>query len=173
MNKPEHIIVDEFGLIVAAVKAALSLPNLNYLYGYASEMNETLMQWSKNATDASKKYPLVWLAQPFTITKGHEAEGFYGLTTLKWFVINESGKDLKSDKRMTNNFKSIIYPIKREMIAQLELSEVFASTTSGSEYEYNETDRYYWGIEQEKILKDIFDCLEVSNFKTFIYNQIN
>ena len=124
MNQPEYIVVDEIGTVVEAVKTSLGLDVLNYQYGYVEELNETLQQWSKNPDYAPLKFPLVWAMQPFTIVRGEG--GIYGsVEGLRIFIINSSGKELKAKDRMENNFKTVIYPIYREFMSQLNLSPAF------------------------------------------------
>nr|MBA3971805.1 hypothetical protein [Bacteroidota bacterium] len=69
MNDPEYILVDEMDTLVASVKAELSLPVLNYQYGYLRELQETLIEYSKTIQYSALKYPLVWLVQPFTVDR--------------------------------------------------------------------------------------------------------
>lgn len=171
MNNPEYILVDEIGTVVTAVKTALSLSVLNYQYGYHTELKETLAAYNKTATYAAKKFPLIWLAQPFTITR--DSFAYFGTATnLEIFIINESKQDKKATERMTDNFKAVIYPIYRELIKQLAKSKVFQESTV-AEIEHKLTDRYYWGEDQKKILYDVFDCSHISGLKLTIKNNKN
>src|SRR5688500_16342153 len=110
MNNPEYILVDVFAEIVAATRVALGLPVLNYQYGYVTELNETLKQYSETAEYAVKKFPLVWLQQPFTVERG--TVGFFGeVKDLRLFIMNASEINLKASERLAGNFKTVIYPI--------------------------------------------------------------
>lgn len=171
MNNPEYILVDEIGAVVAAVKSALALPELNYQYGYHTELKETLAAYDKTATYAAKKFPLIWLAQPFTITRDNFL--YFGkANNLEVFIINESTQAKKASQRMTDNFKEVIYPIYRELIKQLAKSIAFQESTASS-IEHKLTDRYYWGEEQQKIIADVFDCSHVSGLRLTIRNNKN
>lgn len=168
MNNPPYILVDEMEKVVLAVKTALALPVLNYQYGYITELRETLNAYDQTAQFAVLKFPLIWLQQPFTIDRDNWR--YYGkVKNLQVFIINETGKTMKSKERMTTNFKPIINPIYYEFIKQLEISKAFV-------YDYvshNVTDRYYWGEDQYEILYDVFDCTQISGLSLKINNNLN
>lgn len=169
MNNPEYILVDELALVVAKVKAALSLPVLNYQYGYVEELNETLSQWSKSKDHASLKFPLIWVMQPFVIARGDK--GFYGsVEGLKIFLINSTDPTLKAPERMTNNFKAVIYPIYRELMEQINRHKAFESSYNRK---HKFTDRYYWGEQQRSVLNDAVDCSEISALELKIKDNPN
>lgn len=179
MNNPEYILIDEFGVkdandqltsgILYKVKQALNIPVLNYQYGYIEELNQTLAQWSKTPDFASKKFPLVWLMQPFVINRGEK--GFYGnVEGLKIFIINSSDKTWKAPERMTKNFKAVIYPIYRELMKQINMHKAFESSYNRK---HRFIDRYYWGEAQSSVLNDVVDCSEISNIELKIKDNTN
>ena len=156
MNNPPYILVDEIGAVVTAVKTALALPVLNYQYGYVDELKNTLANYDKSPTYAGLKFPLVYLVQPFSITEGDI--DCYGKATLELFIINKTVQDKKAVQRMTDNFKPVINPIKRELVEQISRSVAFMEQDD-SAIKYKETDMYYWGEEQQaKMINDVFDC---------------
>jgi hypothetical protein len=171
LNNPPYYIVDVFSEIVGAVKTGLNLSVLNYQYGYVEELNETLQQWSRTPSFAFQKYPLVWLAQPFTITRG--TLGLYGkISDLRLFIITDSQKTLKASERMDQNFKPVIYPIYEELLNQIKLHPaVTLPNDYYGELPHNFTDRYYWGEAQEQVLNDVVDCSEISQLKIEIQNK--
>lgn len=172
-----YILVDEFGVkntdgvlvsgILHKVKQALSLPVLNYQYGTVKELNTTLKQYTESNDWVIKKFPLVWLAQPFTIER--IGTGWFGETrNLRVFIIQETDKNFKSDERMTSIFKPILYPIYIQLLIELEKSQVFDNHYG---VDHAMIDRYYWGNEQQLYLNDIVDCMEVSEMKLKINNK--
>lgn len=171
MNNPEHILVDVFGTIVTAAKTALGLSVLNYQYGYVRELNETLIQMSEGGEGASK-YPLIWLVQPFTISR--RSGDYYGEVSIRFLIITSSVKDLKAKTRMADKYKTVLYPIYRTLITEIKNSGILTSAEPNSpEIEHRVTDRYYWGEEQQSVLNDIVDCLDVDDMKLKIYNNLN
>lgn len=181
MNQPQYILVDAFGTkdsndeltagILFEVKTKLGLDVLNYQYGYVDELKETLAQMAKSPEFAAKKYPLVWLVQPFTISRG-ELGWFGTLENGRLFIIAPSEKTSKARKRMTAVFKPVIYPIYNEILNQVVISEEFDQLDVDS-LSHKITDRYYWGEDQQKVISDVFDCLEISQLKLKIHNNQN
>lgn len=160
MNAPEYILVDVIGEIVNSVKAALNLSNLNYQYGYIKELNETLIQWSKEPETDIKRYPLVWLSQPFNIDRSVNVINFFGVADVDLFIINKTDKSWKAKDRMTNNYKPIIYPIYRQLM--IELDNHVAISTEYGRRTHNFFDFYYWGNDQQTAITDIVDCSKLS-----------
>lgn len=183
MNNPEYIVVDEFATVVAAVRQALLLgpdPDrfsvLNYQYGYITELNETLTQWSKTPQTAHDKYPLVWLEEPFTITRGRNPAIYGSINSVRVFIIQSSTKDLKAARRMTDKFKPVIYPIYRELLTQLDLSLPFSMTAAAKaveRFEHDFTNRYWWGDAQQAHLNDVVDCSIVTFRNLTVNNNLN
>ena len=167
MNNPEYILVDEIETVVSAVKTALSLPVLNYQYGYITELNETLNEYSKTAEYKALKFPLVWLSQPFTIRR--DSFGYYGKVKIDLFIFNKTDVNLKAEDRMTNNFKPTINPIARELIIQISKSRAFNENAPGK-IVHEETDRYYWdGI--NPTITDIVDWKILKGVELTIKNN--
>lgn len=167
MNNPEYILVDELATIVTAVKTALSLPALNYQYGYVEELKNNMHKMSQDSVNAALKMPLVYLVQPFTVRR--DDFRYYGKVTLEIFVVNGSQQQWTAPERMTNNFKPVIYPITRELVTQIARSKVFAESTPGN-IQYKVADLYYWG-DQAKIINEIFDCQYITGLELTIKNN--
>lgn len=168
MNQLPYIVVDELGLVAAATGVAMDL-TINYQYGYVRELNETLIAFSKTPTFEVLKFPLIWVAQPFTIQRGKL--GWYG--TVKGgriFFIQQSTKTKKAKDRMTDVFKPLLYPMVDEFLRQLKRSPAF-SIGELATLEYKMTDRYYWGEGQQSVLNDVIDCIEFSDFTNLLVNN--
>lgn len=171
MNNPPYILVDEFQTLVAAVKAKLSLPVLNYQYGYIAELQATLKDYSLTAQYRVLKYPLVWLVQPFTIDRVNG--NYFGDTSLRIFIIQESATALKAPDRMTDVFKPVLYPIYGELMQQIGIASQIFDGMLNKVIPHRVIDRYYWGEEQQDKIDDVFDCMEISNLKLKIKNNPN
>lgn len=167
MNNPEYILVDEMATIVTSVKTALSLPVLNYQFGYVDELKNNMHKMSQDSVNAALKMPLVYFVQPFTVRR--DDFRYYGKASLELFVVNKSTQDWTATERMTSNFKPVIYPITRELISQIARSKVFAESIPGK-VPHKVTDLYYWG-DQQKILNEIFDCQFITGLELTIKNN--
>lgn len=178
MNRPPYIVVDEFGVynsslvltsgIFFDLKTNLNLSALNYQYGYKSELDETLSQMSAPGF-AGLKYPLVWLAQPFTVTTGKV--GIYGtIDELRIFIIGETQKTYKSKERMTNVYKPVISPIFEQLKDLIPKAKAFADYPGSVNCKAE--DRYYWG-DEKPIVNDTVDIITTRFFNVKIHNNKN
>ncbi len=180
MNDPEYILVDVMGEkdqeekltsgVLYQVQKALGISILNYQYGHIQELNQTLAQWNKTPEDAEKKYPLIWLVQPFTLTRGGRTDIYASVDGgLRLFIMVNTDSTFKAKDRMTQKFKTLIYPIYRELMNQL-------NNHPAVQLEYSRphkfTDRY-WFEEQQAQLNDIVDCSEVSGLQFSLNNNPN
>jgi len=177
MDNPPYIVVDEMATVVEAARLALKEAAggvgwdvLNYQYGYITELAETLQQWEETQEWREKKYPLVWLRQPFTIKRGEP--NYYGtIPDLTLFIMNRTDVNYKAAQRMELNFKPILHPIYRELVKQIDLSVAFDFEDYTPDLE--ETDFYYWGDEEKSYLSEIVDCLRLQNFVIKLNNNPN
>lgn len=169
MNKPPYLIVEEFATVVSEVKAALSLANLNYLYGYLSEVKERLANDSKTVEFREKKYPLIWLVEPFTVKSGGPNNA--GNTSLQFFIINGSTIGWTREQRTNNNYKPVIIPIYHELLKQIQVKSDVFEIVNITNHSY--TDRPFWGKEQQNAIDDVFDCREINGLEINIANKKN
>jgi hypothetical protein len=170
MNNPEYILTDEMEAIIAAVKKALDLSVLNYQYGYVEELNETLKQWEEAPDKYTGKFPLVWLAEPFTITRGDYRK--YGTADVDLFVINTTDKTWKAAERMANNYNNILFPIYREILKQVSIRPAFSHNTE-NKMSHRLVKGYYWSEAKQSVLNDIVDCLKISGLRLEISHNKN
>lgn len=174
VNEPEYYLVDEMAVVVNAVKVALALPVLGYYYGYIRELDTTLQQAQKEQADptANLTYPFIWIQQPFKIHRGQPHKvGIYGrVSNLSVLIVNKTDINWKASERMANNYKPILYPIKRQLIKELNLTQAFAFTELRS---FDEQDVYYWGSDQKQLLVNPVDICEVSNLELDINDNPN
>jgi len=175
MNDPEYIVTDEMGDIVTAAKAALNattieFPVLNYQYGFIEELNETLAQYESDPSKFNKKFPLIWLAEPFTIVRG--LPNLFGKTKPDIFIINATEKTWKAAERMENNYKPILFPIYRQLLVEIVKSLAF-SHQSVESISHTLTKGYYWGEAQKAVLNDAVDCLKLGSVELPIHNNQN
>ena len=73
---------------------------------------------------------------------------------------------------MQFNYKPIIYPIKRELLNQLDLSVAF-NTNGISTIKHIEEDRFYWGESQQSVLTNPVDCTIVTIKDLVLANNPN
>jgi len=178
LNDPEYIVTDGVREVVASTSVALTandaatFPNPITLHsGYITELNETLNQWEGDPQKFNLKFPLVWLAKPFSVQVGEA--NFYGTVKgMRLFIITSSDRNYKDSERETINYIPILRPICRELMNQFKLSSYFDMGKMGTPV-HTITERPYWGEQQQSVLNDIVDCLEISAFEPKINNNSN
>lgn len=170
MTDTQFILTDELETVVAAVKAALGLSVLNYQYGEVEELNETLKQWEQDPNKFDEKFPLIWVAEPYQVTRSNE--GIYGTAEVNVFIINQTQKDWKAKERMENNFKPVILPIYRELLTQIGISTSFDHPMSRVP-EHKTVNRYYMGENRQSTLNDVVDAMKISGMKIRISEKQN
>lgn len=176
MNQPEYILEDELELIVS--KASDSLISrgvltraINYQFGSWDEINTILAQYSKTQAFSALKFPLFWFVQPYTIKR--VSGGYFGDTSLRFFIITDSNKDWTPKQRMELNYKPVILPVYREVVNQILLSTQIFDGLMDNHLPHDVTRRPYWGEEQQKQIDDVVDCMEISNLELKISNNPN
>lgn len=170
MNNPEYIVTEVIGEIVEATRISLGFPVLNYQFGYIEELNETLAQYNTNPNFSGLKFPLVWLPNSFTIVHKSNAGNFGTVEGLALFIINSSTINWKAKDRRENNFKPIIWPIRREIINQVNLH---SAVVSSFDREYRYTDFYYFGEDGKSVLNDVVDCTRLTDIEFYLQNNLN
>lgn len=162
MTNTEYILTDEMETIVAAAKTTLGLSVLNYQYGYVEELIETLHQMEASPAHYSSKYPLVWLAEPYSVKRGDDRS--YGTAIVDLFIIRNTEKQWKAKERMTNNFKPHIIPIYRTILQQIVQSSSFDHPFEKVP-EHTTVNRYYFGENGKSVLNDVVDAMKISGLK--------
>ena len=163
------ILTDEFATVVEAVKTALNLSVLEYQYGYIEELNVTLKEFENNPTKFDKKFPMIWLAEPFDTVKG-EPE-LHGICDPDIFIFAKTKKEWKASKRMTEVFIPVIYPIYNELLKQIVLSTMF-DHIDASMIKHTLRKGYYWD-EQSKVFNSDVDCLRIRGMGLRLFNKQN
>lgn len=172
MNNPPYILTDVFANIVSLVQADLLLPVLNYQYGYREELVETLKQYSETPTYEQQKFPLIWLAQPFTITSGADENYFGEVDRCIIYIITQTQKNYKAKDRMEFVYKPILYPIKNRLLIQINDS-VEISTMGVENIEHSFTDYYFWSDVQELFLNDVVDTIRLEFPRLLLNHNLN
>lgn len=159
-----YVIVDVFKEIVDSVRLNPDYETgsvINYQYGYVTELITTLQNMEKDPKYYLNAFPLVWVQQPFTISR--KTNNFYGTTEgLNVYIITTSGADWKAEQRMTESFKKTLYKIYDALLIEIDKHLAF-STMGVQSIPHSVTDFYWWGENQEAVLTHIVDCLKIGD----------
>lgn len=175
MNNPPYIVTDEFTATIQAVSVVLNTSTginrpVDSHFGYVTELNETLIQMSESPSLYNKRFPLVWLATPFTVDM--TKLGLYGvIEELRMFIITDSRKEYKAKDRVENVFKPVLNKIQYELFKQIALRPAFAGYKAQKNARV--TDHYYWGESQKSVLNDVVDTTEVRFRNVPLHNNPN
>lgn len=172
--KPIYI-ADIIGENVAKVNAVLieafkaidpNVEQINYQYGPYKEVFGNLVQIGK-VSGGSKKYPLVWLWLPNTISHGDQI-GIGAVSPLRIIIARWGNCTDKTPERYEKNFKPFLYPIYLELMNQLYLDPRITTDGQGL-IPHQQIDWPYWGGDQPpedaNPLGDYVDAIEIKNLK--------
>lgn len=173
MNTPPYIIVEEIAIAVAATKTALALDNLNYMYGYINEVNQTIEQDSKTVEFAALTFPCVLVKLPFSIV--NFKWGWFGKTSgLDIIIMTGSTQQLKAQQRTDQKFKPTLIPIEIELLKQLGKLKAFDNHWP-DRMPYTSIDNYFWGTDgkQKSALTSIVDSIVIRDLELKVNNNPN
>lgn len=169
----EQIIIPD--IIAAAVTkaAAKSGIDIMFYHGTPEEIEATLIEITNVQTVANgiKKFPAVFLFHDFPIKRGGE---YYGTVTLPKLVIATNTRpEFKSDKRYTETFKPVLYPIYYALL-QAMTNNANIVETDPNNFNHTAIDRMYWGTQTAgTALSDYLDAIEIKDLRLTIQQNCN
>lgn len=168
MNNPPYIVTDVFTEKVGKVAQDMGI-NIHSHYGYVTDFNMTLQQYTKSPKMHGKKFPAVWLVEPFALRT--ERGGVYAsIPELRVFILMSSDKNYKATERKEKVYKTALYPILNKLLDQF-------CTYPFMGYRMNLkatiTDRYYWGESQQNVINDVVDTIELKLHNLKIHSNQN
>ena len=157
-------------------KVALAATELNrpiyFMHGHILEIIQELKKLSEDKASKAMRYPLVALLRDFPETKGQEI-GIYSEARLNLIIATRTEPTYNSEKRKSNSFVPVLYPIWGALEKQIKLAPEFI--VNGTGLDYTQIDHYFWGREglfgsESNIFNDWIDCTEIKdlNLKTLI-----
>lgn len=171
MNQPPYIIEEEIGAAVEATRVSLALDNLNYIFGYFNEVNQTIEQNSKVVDLAKLIYPCVILKLNFTLD--HSQWGWFGFTRgLDIIIMTDTKVDYIAKQRLDINFKPTLIPIELELLKQIGKRKAFDNHWP-DRMKYQSISGYFWGNEQKAVLTDTVDSKIIRGLELKVNNNPN
>lgn len=144
------------------------IETINYQYGHKRELIETLVGMSKEEENRVLKYPLVYLVQDFSETRGKEP-GIYADVSLNILFVHHTVNTSKIKARYEKVFKPVLYPIYYEFMEQLSKHPQI-HVEDPRRIRHKKTDRSYWGRQavggnDGLKLTDFVDAIEVEDLQ--------
>lgn len=178
VNEPPYKLTDLFSEIVDDINSVLRKPgsevlqsDLVFRYGYYTELLATLKQEDAPGSD-DKKYPSLWLMQPFTLIR--DSHDYYAKVKdgIRLFIITGSEVNLKAAEREAQNFDPTLNPIYVQLMKSMKKCVGLRYPVT-EHIDHEVTSRYYWGKDQQLVIPDVADCIELRIKKTIINNNLN
>jgi hypothetical protein len=170
VNNPPYTIENIFTDWVAAVATVLGRPVYSH-YEEIRELNQTLKQYNEDPASFDKKYPLVLLKQPVTVTSSKWPTLYAEVPELTLFIITGSDPTYKRKEREDNTYTPIVDPIVTELKNQIALHPAILGYRS--QLRTLETKYPYWGENQQNVLSDVVDVLQLKVQNLKIQNNLN
>lgn len=155
-----------------------TIESLHYMYGHLLEIQQTLIEFNQNC-DWFKKYPLAWLVEDITQTRGREGE--YDTIPVRLILIMATEKEYKSYQRDAKVFKPVLRPM-YEAILQAIVDSPYFDNSDIDSLRHTYTERKFWGREtfggnEGNNLTDYVDAIDIQNLELIIntncYNPVN
>ncbi len=102
---------------------------INYQFGSAAEIRETLIQQDYSTTDKFLKYPLIACITPFTEQRGLPGGYHSKIINPKIGIAYHTDKGWKAGERYSNSFTNIILPLYDALIDALLQTGYFVAIT--------------------------------------------
>lgn len=167
----EVYIEEEIEVVATRTNTALqtaSFPHeVFFMYGHIVEVVSRLKQAAEGKT-TKVRYPLIVL---FTDIPVKKRLGFYGEAKLQIVIVHHTEQNYTAPDRMTNVFKPILEPIKKEFLYQLGVYERF---TRPAQLAYTQIRHYFWGSQLNKAnpFNDRLDAIELRDIEVIIKENI-
>ena len=156
-------IPDLFSTIVKKVATAIGYP-VYFDYGHYNEVTRNLTQKDRSISQRDKKYPLIWLVMDYIEEFGELDYEYCRLPDLQFIIAVPTSAAKTTSDRITDNFKTILYPIYVEFKNQIQQSGYF---NNADPLKHEKIDRPYWGGQdtlgngQANLFNDFIDAIQL------------
>lgn len=137
---------------------------INYLYGSRQEINEILVNASKDPAQKLIRFPLIWLFVN-NDKKMNTWDNIDFDTNLKFAIVHLTKKEYKADDRLTYVFKPVLQPLWELFLATMT-SPYFTYMLHFEtfDFKYDKYDRYFYGSSDKNamVLDSATDAIEIS-----------
>ena len=163
--------------IIKANEVAAGIPSLidtiDYQYGHAVELIQTLAQLDKTDQYRRLKYPLIWVVMDFPVKRGNY--NWYGIATLNIVIAHQTEATDKMMDRMTKVFKPVLYPLYYALMDGFAAHDLINENTADI-IQHTQWDRGYMGNitnngNTANKLNDYVDAIEITNLNLTILNN--
>lgn len=166
MSQTPVYLVDIMAQVVTATGTALGYAKpIYYTYGPFKEIVEKMAAMAKHPDADKPRYPLIALITDIPEKKG-ETTAIYSEANCQLLIATFTDKNLYAEDRTAGNFKTYLYPIYQEFLAQMHAHSGL-DTDDEREIAHDKFDRYNFGRSQAFIEgnagTDFIDAIEIQN----------
>lgn len=104
------------------------IKTINYQFGPAEEIKETLQQQDASTVDRYLKYPLIVCITPFVEHRGTPG-GYHGRVLPKIGIAYHTDKEWKASERYEKSFNNVLFPLYEAFIEALLDTGYFVAVT--------------------------------------------
>jgi len=172
-------IVTEIRTAVEAIKAIPAIQAAYpkgtgkpyYMAGHLQEIQNRLLNKSKDKIEKYTKYPLIVLR----LDTPETVESNVSYFNLNIIIVTQTEKNINAEDRVTEIFEPILYPLYEAFINAIVDSGLFMFDGDPSMPDHVKIDRPYWGTvgpnaNQSNEMSDPLDAIEIINLKI---NRVN
>lgn len=175
MTEPKYI-VDQIGEVVRLMRGStfdttfdetFTANAPNYMFGHIMEISKRLAKMEQDPVFKYTKFPLVALRQDIVERMTSDNMWEYRLNIL---LATPGSKTDYSEKRYTDTFKPILYPMFESFMRNLRRVGLFTWKGDMEYPEHTKIDRPYWGTpgpsgNTANILAESIDAIEIIDLK--------
>lgn len=150
----------------------IACPDINYIFGNAQYVKDSLDTMSKATSTNDMKFPLIALFLPFKEQRG--VDGYFSKATVRILIACSSSKEWSNEERLVRSFQNILRPIyerlKEELLADGRIDFGYKDLLP---HEYSENysyGRYGAHTGTGDALSEPIDAINISNLEIKIKN---
>lgn len=164
MAQTPMYIEDSLSDVVDVVSTTLGL-DIYFTFGPVAEIINKMVAMTKQPSGQSR-YPLIALLTDFPEEMG-ESTNIYSRATVNLIIANWTNPKIMAEKRLTDNFKTVLMPIYEQLKTSLRQSNLF-DIEDEREIRHTMYKRYNFGRSQffsTGTGADFIDAVEIQNME--------
>ena len=161
-----------FADIVARVNTTWNGQPLTFIPGSKKEIEQTLVEWSKDPDKKDAKYPCLILFTPIPQVQGDQGKTYDSVATVNMALLMTTEKTYHLQERIDNVYKPVLDPIYELFKTQLLLSNYFdwensrVNITPENIYHYSPTE-----AKEQNVFSAVLDAIEMNNVELKIFKK--
>ena len=153
---------------------SVACPQLNYVFGSAQYIKDTLDTLGRTVPTTEMKFPLVGLFTPFR--EVHDSPDYYARVNLRMVIACQSRKEWDNEKRKVSSFGNILRPICERLIGGILADTLHFDTGYESFVGYELSENYDYGrygayTDTGEEVSEPIDAINIRSLQLIIKNQ--